>query len=194
MTLVGIDEVGRGAWAGPLTVAALAEPAVRPAWWERLDDSKRLSSLRREELSALIHGEDIPFAVVHVSPATIDGVGLTRATRMAGARAIALLLEDWDLVSPYEVVVDGLDALDLENARALPGADHLVKAVSGASILAKVARDALMRSLDQQYPGYGFNRHVGYGTAEHRAALTKLGPCELHRTSFRPVSALARFW
>lgn len=187
-TQVGIDEVGRGSWAGPLTVAALVAPAELPSWWQELDDSKRLGRARREHLYGLLVAADLPLAVVHEMPDSIDRLGLTATMREAVRRALDILREDYVLAGPLDVVVDGLDGYGV--GRPLPKADQLVRVVAGASIVAKVRRDALMRGLAREYPGYGFERHVGYGTAEHRAALARLGPCVLHRRSFRPVAGL----
>jgi ribonuclease HII len=180
MMLVGIDEVGRGCWAGPLVAGAvmLRQPITG------LRDSKKLTRLQRERLAGIIEIEAAAIGLGWVPSQELDTVGLTQAVRLAMERAIAAIKV------PYErIIIDG-------NYNFLPGfpqaetlirADDLVPAVSAASIMAKVARDRFMRDAAVQYPGYGFETHVGYGTASHLTALQALGVCKLHRCSFRPV-------
>lgn len=182
--LVGIDEVGRGCWAGPVVAGAvlLREPIAG------LKDSKKLSKLQREKLDAQIRVEALGFGLGWVAPAELDTIGLTEAVRLAMHRALEAI------AAPYtEVIVDGNYNYFPENplCSTLVGADNLVPAVSAASIIAKVARDRYMAEMAVKHPGYSFERHVGYGTAAHRAAITALGLCELHRRSFRPVQAFA---
>lgn len=189
MTLVqtiGIDEVGRGCWAGPLTVAALATPTDYPPWWVELDDSKRLTPRKREWLHARMVEADMPLAVVHVMPGRVDELGLSLAMHEAVRRVLDALRADYELTAVTAVVVDGLQ--DFGVGLAMPRADQRIKEVSGASIAAKVERDRLMARVAVTHPQYGFERNVGYGTAEHRRALETHGPCMWHRLSVRPVA------
>ncbi len=180
--IVGIDEVGRGCWAGPLAAGAvlLHEPIVG------LRDSKKLTKNMRERLDAEIRIQAIAFGIGWVSPEEIDRLGLTKAVGLAMQRAFA------QITAPYDqVIIDGNFNYFKKNtrAKALIKADDSVPAVSAASIIAKVARDKLMAKMAMQFPGYGFESHVGYGTAKHMNAIKELGICELHRRSFRPVQA-----
>lgn len=182
MTVVGIDEVGRGCWAGPLVAGAVCLKVPIKG----LADSKKLSKKRREQLSALIK-EQADWGLGWVEPFEVDELGLTKAVALAMQRAVDSLSGTYD-----EIIIDGNYNFlpHIPQAKAVIKADDSVPAVSAASIIAKVARDSFMETHAQIYPGYGFERHVGYGTAEHKAALVKLGPCELHRRSYKPVRAV----
>lgn len=177
---VGVDEVGRGSWAGPLVAGAvlLCQPIVG------LKDSKQLSRARREALAEIIAHDALYSGLGWVQPQEVDELGLTRGLRLAFERALEGLHGDFD-----ELIIDGSINFFSEEprARAIVKADQSVPSVSAASIVAKVARDRYMQQAAQQYPGYGFESHVGYGTARHKAALQQLGICELHRRSFRPI-------
>jgi ribonuclease HII len=180
--VVGIDEVGRGCWAGPLVAGAvlLQSPIAG------LKDSKLLTKRARERLDAEIRVSATAFGLGWVTPIEIDAWGLTEAVRVAMRRAFEVI------TAPYErIVIDGNHNYfaDVPRSECLIGADNLVPAVSAASIIAKVARDRYMAGCAVTFPGYSFERHVGYGTAAHRAALTLHGVCELHRRSFKPVQA-----
>lgn len=181
--IVGIDEVGRGCWAGPLVVGAvvLGEPIVG------LKDSKKLTKKQREALDERIRATAISFGLGWVQPAELDAVGLTQAVRLAMERALAVVTATYD-----EVIVDGnFNFLaHLPKTRQLIKADDTVPAVSAASIIAKVARDKYMTKIAQLYSGYGFENHVGYGTAIHMAALAELGVTDIHRKSFKPIKNL----
>ncbi|MEM7566894.1 MAG: ribonuclease HII [Pseudomonadota bacterium] len=192
--VAGVDEAGRGPWAGPLVAAAvmLAEGAAP----EGLDDSKRIAPRRRETLAAALEalaaegGAAIGIAVVEA--AEIDRIGLGPANDAALCRAVAAL-GDGPLGLPAGLVIDGRrlpPALNLP-ARAITGGDGLVSAIAAASILAKVTRDRMMDALDARHPGYGWSTNRGYGTAGHSEALARLGPCPQHRRSFRPVARVA---
>lgn len=180
MVTVGVDEVGRGCWAGPLVVGAVV--LERPI--DGLKDSKLLSRSRREKLDKIIRLEARAFGLGWVSPAEIDELGLTRAMTLAIRRALEQIKLDYD-----EIIIDGKYNFLTDNVKAktMIKADQLVPAVSAASIIAKVARDNFMIELADKYKNYGFDSHVGYGTAIHRVALAEFGPCELHRLSFRPI-------
>lgn len=181
--VVGIDEVGRGSWAGPLVVGAviLASPLAG------LRDSKVLTKLQRERLALVIHEQAYAVGLGWVSAGELDVHGMTAALRLGAERALAALGTTWDAI-----VVDGsFNFLShLPNATALVDADASMPAVSAASIVAKVARDQYMAVLAEQFPHYGFADHVGYGTARHAAALQQYGPCEQHRRSFAPIKRL----
>lgn len=185
----GIDEAGRGPLAGPVVAAAVILDSLRPI--DGLDDSKRLAAARRESLAAEIRMTSVAWSVAWADAGEIDRVNILGATLLAMRRAILGLA-----VRPRFVLVDGnrLPNLDFFGERipggAVIGGDARYPSVSAASILAKVTRDAIMRRADRLFPGYGFASHKGYGTAEHLRNLDRLGPCEQHRQSFRPVRAL----
>ena len=181
MIQVGIDEVGRGSWAGPLVIGAvsLTKPIIG------LTDSKLLSINQREKLAKEIYLKSEYSSLGWVWPHEIDSLGLTKATRLAILRALSNL-DPNDL----EVILDGkYNFLGSKyRVKTIIKADMLIPSVSAASIIAKVARDNYMKSIDQYFSAYDFKNHVGYGTAKHRAALEVNGPCALHRISFRPVN------
>lgn len=181
MIVAGIDEVGRGALAGPVTAAAVILPV--DVVIHGLDDSKRVPKARRPVLAVEIRATCSAYSVSHVTPQTIDAIGIAGATRQAMLGALAGL----SLV-PDHVLVDGLP-LDLGlPSTAIVGGDGIVAAIAAASILAKVERDGLMAELDDEYPGYDFGRHKGYGCAEHLEAIRRLGPSAVHRMSFAPCA------
>jgi ribonuclease HII len=181
--IVGIDEVGRGCWAGPLVAGAvlLDQPIAG------LRDSKKLTKLQRQRLNVHIRDQAIAYGLGWVSPAEVDQLGLTAAVQVAMERALACI------GAPYEqIVVDGNYNFLRDNPKSTcrVRADDTVPAVSAASIIAKVARDIYMTQMAKVHPGYAFERHVGYGTAAHSAALIALGVCNLHRTSFAPIRTI----
>lgn len=178
----GVDEVGRGPWAGPVVAAAacLSAGAV-PAG---LADSKTLPAARRQALAAKLAGCCAPGAA---SVREIDSLGIRRATHLAMARAVAALAAR--LGPPALVLVDGPDAPDLGvAARAIVRGDATVASIAAAAIFAKVHRDSLMAGLAAAHPGYGWERNAGYGTAAHAAALDRLGVTVHHRRSFAPIA------
>lgn len=180
--LAGVDEAGRGCWAGPVVAAAV----VLPTGWcpEGLDDSKRLTPRRREKLYEEIRANALQVGACAVSASEIDQVNILRATLRAMARAVARLDPP-----PERLLVDGLQAPNTDlPADTLVGGDGLSAAVAAASVVAKVLRDRVMRAWDRHYPLYGFASHKGYGAAAHRAAIERHGPCPLHRLTFRPLS------
>jgi len=189
MLMCGVDEAGRGPWAGPVVAAAVLAPngghGRIPA---EAADSKALSEKAREALFERITA-DCAFGVGMASVEEIDRLNIRRATHLAMYRAVIALP-----VRPALALVDGNDAPDLPVSRVetLIGGDGLSPAISAASILAKVTRDRLMVDLCARYPGYGFAQHKGYGVKAHAEALERLGPCPLHRMSFRPVAAAAK--
>jgi ribonuclease HII len=180
MVVVGIDEVGRGCWAGPLVAGAIV--LGRPV--AGLKDSKQLSRPQRERLAAEIRLTAQGLGLGWVTAAEIDAVGLTAAVGLAIRRALEQVAVAYD-----QVIIDGnLNFLSGNpKAKAVIKADATIPAVSAASIVAKVARDQYMAEIAGQYPDYGFDRHVGYGTALHLERLRLHGVSDLHRRSFKPV-------
>jgi len=180
----GLDEAGRGAWAGPVAAAAVILPNDFDIE-EKLSgvrDSKELTPLQREEMAEKINNHALSHAVGFASAEEIDALGILPATRLAMARALAGLSEH-----PGHLLIDALFLPDVGIPQtALLKGDQRCLSIAAASILAKTARDALMRELDKDYPGYGFSRHKGYGTAYHQAAITRYGACSIHRMSFTP--------
>lgn len=182
----GVDEAGRGPLAGPVYAAAvILDPRRRI---RGLDDSKRLAPEVREILAIKIKARALSWAIASASVAEIDAINIFRATLLAMRRAIEALA-----VIPEEVLVDGLHCPAVAfPSRAIVGGDAKIAAISAASILAKTARDAFMCELHLQFPQYGFDRHKGYATPEHLAALRRFGPCEVYRRSFAPVRVAAQ--
>ena len=196
--ILGIDEVGRGPYAGPLVIGACIlgdwQNSENAEWIKKLTDSKKLSAKRREELYVLIKEKALAAATGWVSSAEIDEVGLSEALRLATRRAVEQIQKT--KVPFSEIIIDGtmnfLMGTKLEKyVSTLKNGDFLVKEISAASILAKVERDKYMAELDAVYPEYGFGKHVGYGTAAHQKAMEEFGLTPEHRRSFRPVREIA---
>ncbi|AGA33555.1 Ribonuclease HII [Thioalkalivibrio nitratireducens DSM 14787] len=182
----GVDEVGRGPLAGPVVAAAVILPAGYVL--SGLTDSKRLSARRREALAAALRDEAQSWALGSASAAEIDTLNIHHATLLAMRRALLALPR-----APRQVLVDGRFVPEGPwNGTAVVGGDAAVPAISAASVLAKVARDAWLAELHLQYPAYGFDRHAGYPTRAHLAALATHGPCPEHRRSFGPVARQLR--
>jgi ribonuclease HII len=180
----GVDEVGRGPLAGAVIAAAVILDPERPI--AGLRDSKALSATRREELSQCIHRHALAVALGRAEVEEIDQLNILQAAMLAMQRAVTALS-----VTPAAVYVDGNRAPAFPiPAVAIVGGDASVPAISAASIVAKVARDREMVQLALEYPGYGFEQHKGYATADHLAALLRLGPSSVHRRSFAPVRVL----
>ncbi len=186
--ILGIDEVGRGPWAGPLVVGAVV---LGGATIEGLTDSKKLSKKRRDALDIEIRDKAAGFGLGWVSADEIDRIGLSQALKLATRLAVE------QVKVPYnEIIIDGTVNFLAETGKGkyvttMKKADLLVPSVSAASIIAKVARDNYMEQQDDIYSGYGFKNHVGYGTAAHIAAIDKLGVTPLHRLSFAPLKKYA---
>ena len=196
MTILGIDEVGRGPLAGPLVVGAVILPDDKPGWINDLQDSKKLTPKKRQELSIIILEQAPATGLGWVSPAELDEIGISAALKLATKRAVKAAQEA--KVPFSQIIIDGkvnfLKDTPLGNyVSTMPKADDLVKEVSAASIIAKVARDQYMCDLAERYPEYGFDQHVGYGTAKHRAAIDKYGICPEHRRSFEPIKSIVGF-
>jgi ribonuclease HII len=190
MIIVGIDEVGRGCWAGPVVAGAVILPgdfdvSVLTDW--KLGDSKLLNKRQRQAADKGIRQIAVAIGLGWVDAATIDRVGLTTAVKWAMERALEQIVQAYD-----EIIIDGsLNFLaDNPKATAIIKADASVAAVSAASIVAKVARDKYMAEMTANYPDYGFEKHVGYGTALHLERLKLHGVSNLHRQSFKPIQAL----
>ncbi|MCR9271427.1 MAG: ribonuclease HII [Hyphomonadaceae bacterium] len=180
--ICGVDEAGRGPWAGPVTAAAvILDPSQMIAG---LTDSKKISEKKRYALEPEIKAKAAFWCVAHAQPDEIDQLNIREATFLAMQRAIAGLG-----IRPTRILIDG-NALPQglpAPAEAIIKGDLKEPAISAASILAKTERDRLMEAYCQDYPHYGFSGHKGYGTAAHADALKRLGPCPIHRTSFAPV-------
>ncbi|MGB2787263.1 MAG: ribonuclease HII [Candidatus Saccharimonadaceae bacterium] len=186
--ILGIDEVGRGPWAGPLVVGAVV---LGGAQIDGLTDSKKLTKKKREELDVIIHDQAQAIGLGWVSANEIDEIGLSESLRLATRRSVEQIN-----VPYHEIIIDGTinflaDTSKGRYVTTLKKADLLIPSVSAASIVAKVARDRYMLEQDSVYPGYGFKSHVGYGTAAHVAAIDKLGVTSLHRLSFAPLAKYA---
>jgi ribonuclease HII len=187
--IAGVDEVGRGAWAGPVMAAAVILPLDRPgllAALKGVNDSKQLTPRQREDRALAILEVAVAIGVGSADPGEIDREGIVTATRLAMVRAAAVL------DPPPQALL--IDAVNLQSLISLPQrflnfGDSISLSIAAASIIAKVARDRYMALLDERYPFYGFGQHKGYGTAYHRAALRRLGVCAVHRKSYAPVAA-----
>ncbi len=184
--VVGVDEVGRGPLAGPVTAAAvLLPPCSSFSWLAHVRDSKVLSPTRREELAKRIRRDATAVGVGTVPHGLVDSLGIVEATRLAMLAALAEMSAEPDFLL--------IDALRLPECslsqRPLIRGDGISLSIACASIVAKVARDQLMREADSRFRGYGFARNKGYATPEHLDALNRLGPCSIHRRTFAPVRA-----
>ena len=181
MSIAGVDEAGRGPWAGPVVAAAVVLP--RGARIRGLNDSKKLSSKKRDELFIEISRRTPSVGVGIISQDVIDDVNILEATFLAMKEAISRLSG-----APELVLVDGwpIPGLNIRQC-AIIGGDGKSAVIAAASIIAKVTRARIMTEYSVKYPQYSFEKHKGYGTKEHRKALARYGPCPLHRKSFAPV-------
>lgn len=186
--IAGVDEVGRGAWAGPVTVCAAVTGLRRPP--DGLTDSKLLTVKRRTELAGVLTGWVNSFALGHASPQEIDELGMTAALRLAATRALDALP-----VRPDAVILDGKhDYLGGPwHVRTVVKGDRSCVAVAAASVIAKVRRDTMMAELGLDYAPFGFEANAGYPSPVHRAALEELGPTPLHRLSWAYLDTLPRW-
>ncbi|HUD10891.1 MAG TPA: ribonuclease HII [Candidatus Saccharimonadia bacterium] len=188
-TIVGIDEVGRGAWAGPVVAAAVV---LKPRTiFKYLRDSKKVTSQRRVALDRMIRREGLAVGIGWVSPGEVDAHGLSWAVKESGLRALSMCELE---TGTYQVILDGRHNYlkDVHPSVAIVRADAYVVPVAAASVVAKVARDRYMAALGHRYPDYGFAAHKGYGTKVHQDALVKLGATPAHRFSYAPVTRLTR--
>lgn len=186
--VAGLDEAGRGAWAGPVVAGVVVLPPNREdvaTLLAGVDDSKRLTPAEREALLPLIEAVALAVGTGQATPAEIDACGIVAATRLAMERALASLH-----CSPDYLLIDHLTLPRLSIPQeAIVRGDARVLSIAAASVVAKVTRDRMMVALDDRYPGYGFARHKGYGTAAHQEALHQLGPSPIHRRTWAPVRA-----
>ncbi len=182
--VAGVDEVGRGPLAGPVVCAAVVLPREEALRVAGVDDSKKLSKKKREALAERIREVARAYNIVEIDAETIDEINILQATRLGMKRAVeGLKIADF-------VLTDGNMTLDIAlPQRSIVKGDALVYSIGAASILAKVYRDALMCRFDGEFPEYGFCRNVGYGTAEHIAAIREYGICKIHRKTF-----VKKFW
>lgn len=185
LMIVGLDEVGRGCWAGPLVAAAVGLPSDHTI--VGLNDSKLLSAKKRQALVKQIREVTDQIGIGWVWPREINEIGLTESVKLAMQRAFDELSQ-----KPSEVIIDGsINYLrHIANSSAIIKADGSIPAVSAASIVAKVARDMYMIQISEEYPEYGFEKHVGYGTKLHLEALKKHGVITLHRINYKPIKKI----
>jgi ribonuclease HII len=180
--IAGIDEAGRGAWAGPVVAAAVILNLPEASNLREVNDSKRLSPRRRDILYQVIVDHCLAYGVGQASVVEIDSIGILPATRLAMTRAIQALSPQ-----PAALIIDAVRLPQVNKPQAVFNfADSISLSVAAASILAKVTRDRRLIELDAQYPAYSFARHKGYGTRIHRAALQSVGPCAIHRNPSSP--------
>jgi ribonuclease HII len=185
--IAGIDEVGRGALAGPVVAGAviLPHPASLP-WFGLVRDSKELNSRKRESLFDLINNEAVAVGIGIVPPQVIDSVNILKATRLAMMQAVEKLSKQ-----PSFLLIDRISLSQCPiPQRGITRGDKLCLSIACASIIAKVTRDRMMEEFDKTYPGYGFAQHKGYGTGSHLSCLRELGPSPIHRLYFAPVRNL----
>jgi ribonuclease HII len=185
--IAGIDEVGRGALAGPVVASAviLPHPANFP-WLGQVRDSKELDSKKRESLFDLINREAVAVGTGIVPSQVIDSINILKATKLAMMQAVEKLAR-----RPHFLIIDRVTLSQCPiPQRGITRGDKLCLSIACASIIAKVTRDRMMEEFDQVYPGYGFARHKGYGTGEHMSCLRKLGPSPIHRLYFAPIRNL----
>ena len=183
--VAGVDEVGRGPLAGPVVCAAVILPLEEEKRIRGIDDSKKLSPKRRKELAERIKETARAYSIAEVDAQTIDEINILQATRLGMKRAIEGLG-----VPPDFVLTDGNMTLDiLPPQRSIVKGDALVCSIGAASIIAKVYRDELMQKFAEEFPGYGFEKNVGYGTKQHISAIKEVGICRIHRRTF-----IKNFW
>ena len=185
LVIAGIDEAGRGPLAGPVSAAAVVLPNAFSH--DLLDDSKKLTERKRELLyKELTENNDVVWSLAYAEPEEIDEINILKATHAAMARAAKKLSVPADYC-----LIDGLAVPNFPlDSEGIVKGDGISLSIAAASIIAKVSRDRLMLDYAERYPGYGFDRHKGYGTKAHLEALRELGPCPIHRRSFAPVSQL----
>ena len=187
LAVAGIDEAGRGCWAGPVTAGAVILPAD-PGILERLSgvrDSKLMTPAERDAVFSLIPGEARAWAVGEADSAEIDRLGILNATRLAMKRAIAALP-----LRPDHLLIDYVRLHDVTIPQiGIAHGDMVSLSIAAASVMAKVTRDREMEVLAEQYPEYGFEKHKGYGTKQHQEALARFGSCPIHRMTFKPLSS-----
>lgn len=178
--IAGVDEVGRGPLAGPVVCAAVVMPLSDEQIIEGVDDSKKLSEKKREELATLIKARALAYTIVEIDEGTIDAINILEATKLGMKRAIETLT-----LQPDIVLTDGNMTIDIAHRQqSVVHGDALSYSIGAASIIAKVYRDHLMDEFAKTYPQYGFEKNKGYGTAAHIAAIKEFGICKIHRKTF----------
>jgi ribonuclease HII len=185
-TIVGVDEVGRGPLAGPV-IAAAYHFKERPEWFSELDDSKKLTSRKRDRLFEQLKNPDVgAWSIAEIEAPEVDILNILQAAMKAMREALGRLphTPDYALIDGNRMPGEGI------HGETIIQGDGKSPSIAAASIIAKVTRDRMMVDYDHHYPGYGFAQHKGYGTREHLEALRNLGPCPIHRHSFAPVSQL----
>jgi ribonuclease HII len=187
--IVGVDEAGRGPWAGPVVSAAVILDFNKIDLYREINDSKKLTEKKREKLFDLITNNCISYSIAEISHEIIDEINILNATLMSMENAILKIKEKFDLV-----IVDGIFKPKIENIRieCVKDGDAKSLSIAAASILAKVYRDRLMSYFDKVYPEYGFKNHKGYGTREHIEALKNYGICPIHRKTYKPIKKLLK--
>ncbi len=190
--IAGLDEAGRGAWAGPVVAGAVILDLDRPNLAKTLaglNDSKQLNPVKRERFFELIRETALVVSVGQASAARVDEINIIGATRQAMRQALARLSP-----APDYLLLDHLELPTVNlPQQAFPRADCISLTVAAASVIAKVTRDRLMVQFNAQYPGYAFDRHKGYGTKAHRLALAEYGPCRIHRMSYKPLKVFETY-
>jgi ribonuclease HII len=183
--IAGVDEAGRGPWAGPVVAAAVILDKKKTDTLTGVNDSKKIPEKKREMLFDVIRDACVSYAITEVSNTDIDKSDILSATMLAMANAVKGLN-----AQPQTVLVDGISKPPIDGVKieTITGGDAKSLSIAAASILAKVYRDRLMRNYDLQYPVYGFKKHKGYGTAVHIKALYEYGVCPIHRLSYKPVA------
>lgn len=194
--ILGIDEVGRGPWAGPVTAGAVCLPLDRKDLTDVLKgvrDSKQMSANQRETLNETIKEVALAWGIGNASAMEIDEIGIVPATTLAMQRAVELALKDAEFDADCLFIDDMLlPKLGQYHQVSLIGGDARCLSIASASVIAKVWRDAHMKAIDEQYPQYGFAEHKGYGTPQHQTALAQYGVTPIHRTYYKPVQALMK--
>lgn len=185
--ICGVDEAGRGPWAGPVVAAAVILDPEKISTLGEVDDSKKIPEKKREELFQAVINASLTYSIAEISAKIIDRSDILSSTMNAMKSCVEKLSQ-----KPEVVLVDGNKAPDLQGYNIITVVDGDAKSLSiaAASILAKVYRDRIMRNYDRLYPGYGFASHKGYGTKEHMEALNRLGTCCIHRFSYKPVAEI----
>ncbi|MGJ4127305.1 ribonuclease HII [Corynebacterium macclintockiae] len=189
--VAGVDEAGRGACCGPISIAACILPAeLENTGLDRLTDSKKLTEKTRERLYDVIRDVAIAYSIIHISAEDIDRFGIQHANVSGMRRAVAALEVQPGYVLTDAVKVPGLPMPHLPVVKG----DQMAKCISAASVLAKVSRDRVLRTLDEEFPGYGLASHKGYGTKAHMDAVSLHGGTPYHRYSYKNVAAAHRQW
>lgn len=183
--IAGVDEVGRGAWAGPIVAAAAIMPLDKRV--NHVKDSKELSPRKRKRVAAAIQEVAVSYAIGVVDNTEIDRIGIVEANELAMMRAIQGLE-----ITPDYILVDAFNLSGLTGIKqnGIAHGDALVYSIAAASIIAKVTRDQMMEDLDEQFPQYGFAKHKGYGTEAHKKALERYGVTQIHRATFHPMKSM----